>query len=230
MRTFFHAIAASAALASPATAATRNFGVESFTKIRVDGPYKVIVVSGIAPFAKASGSPAAIDRVAIDVRGDTLLVHSNPSWGGYPGVDPGPVEVSIGTHDLDSVSVMGAGSVAINRAKGLRFSLSVQGSGLASIDDVEVDQLSVNLAGTASARLAGHSGKMTALVRGLSALDAGRLSAQTADLSADGTATIEATVTDTARVSAWGPATIRLGGRPTCDLKVTGSAAVSGCR
>lgn len=230
MRTSLILASMLAAAASPACAGDRNFGVSGFTKIRVDGPYKVNVTTGIAPFAKASGAPAAIDRVAIDVRGDTLLVHSNPSWGGYPGTYSGPVEVSIGTHELESVSVMGAGSVAIDRAKGFRFALSVQGSGLGTIEDVEVDQLSVNLAGTASAKLTGRSGKVTALVRGLSALDAGRLTAQNADLSADGTATIEATVTDTARVSAWGPATIRLAGGPTCELKITGSTAVSGCR
>ena len=99
MRTFLLA-AAVIGLAAPANSATRNFGITSFTKIRVAGPYKVSLATGVAPFAKASGSPNAIDRVAIDVRGDTLVVQANPSWGGFPGSDPGPVEVSIGTHDL----------------------------------------------------------------------------------------------------------------------------------
>src|SRR6478735_7895 len=99
MRTFFFAVAI-LGLVAPADAATRNFGITSFTKIRVSGPYKVSVATGIAPFARATGSAAAIDRVAVEVRGDTLVVQSNPSWGGYPGTDPGPVEVSVGTHEL----------------------------------------------------------------------------------------------------------------------------------
>ena len=88
MRTFLLAAAIIVA-GTPADAATRNFGVTSFTKIRVSGPYKVSVATGVAPFARATGSSAAIDRVAIEVRGDTLVVQSNPSWGGYPGSDPG---------------------------------------------------------------------------------------------------------------------------------------------
>jgi hypothetical protein len=231
MRTFLFAASASLALAAPAGAATRTFGITSFTKVRVEGPFKVTLATGVAPFAKATGSTTALDRVAIDVRGDTLVVQTNPSaWGGYPGENPGPVEISVGTHDLTNAALTGAGSLAISRVKGLSFALSVQGSGSAQIDDVAADQLEVNLAGTANARLNGHAFKLTALVRGLSSIDAAKLTTPDAHITADGSATIDVDVTDTARVDAWGPATIRLSGRPSCTLKVSGSTTVSGCR
>ena len=216
--------------ATPADAATRNFGVTSFTKIRVSGPYKVSVATGVAPFARASGSPAAIDRVAIEVRGDTLVVQSNPSWGGYPGSDPGPVEVTLGTHELGSASLIGSGSVAIDRIRGLSFSLTIQGSGASAIGNASVDQLNVSLEGTANAKIAGKAGKLAALVRGISTLDGAGLATPSADFSVDGTATIDANVTDTAKVNGWGPATVRLTGRPACNLKVQGSTTVTGCR
>jgi len=230
MRTFLFAVSASIAFASPAAAATRNFGVESFTKIRVDGPFKVIVSTGVPPFARASGSAAALDRVAMEMRGDTLVIRSQDSWGGYPGSDPGPVEITVGTHDLSNAWLNGAGSIAIDRVKGLNFALSLQGSGAGEIGDVAIDQMSVNVVGSANAKLAGHAGKLTALVRGVSSLDAAALTTPNAQISADGTATVDATVTDTARVDAWGPATIRLAGHPSCALKTAGSTSVSGCR
>lgn len=231
MRTFLLAVLAALIPVSPGSAATRNFGIESFTKVRIEGPYKVILTTGVAPFAKASGSTTGLDRIAIDVRGDTLVVQTNPSaWGGYPGEDPGPVEVMIGTHDLSSAALTGAGSLAINHVEGLNFILSVQGSGAAQIDDVAADQLDVNLAGTASAKLKGRAMKVTALVRGLSSLDAANLATPDTHITADGSATIEANATDTARVDAWGPATIHFSGHPSCTLKVSGSTSVSGCR
>lgn len=230
MRTFLLALSASLALASPASAVTRNFGVESYTKIRVDGPFKVSLSTGVAPFAKASGSAAALDRVAIEMRGDTLVIHSQDSWGGYPGTDPGPVEITVGTHDLTNAWLNGAGSLAIDRIKGLSFALSMQGSGASEIGDVSIDQMNVTVVGSASAKLAGHTGKLTALVRGISSLNASALTTPNAAISADGTATIDATVTDTARIDAWGPATIRLAGNPTCTVKTAGSTSVSGCR
>lgn len=230
MRTFLFAALAFSAIAAPSEAATRNFGVSSFTKIRVNGPYKVTVTTGVPVFARASGTAAAIDRVAIDVRGDTLIVQSNPSWGGFPGIDPGPVEVSVGTHDLTNASLIGAGSLAIDKVKGLAFALQVQGSGAADIADANADQLTVNLDGSASAKLSGKAGKLTVLARGISSLNGAALTTPNAAISADGTATVEAKVTETARIDAWGPATIRLSGQPSCTVKVTGSVTVSGCK
>ena len=232
MRTFLLAASASLLLASPAAAATRNFGITSFTKIRVDGPYKVTVATGVAPFAKATGaSAAALDRVAVDMLGDTLVVHtSQSSWGGYPGSTVGPVEVTVGTHELNSAWIVGAGALSIDRVKGLSFALSVQGSGGADIGDVAADQMNVSLTGSANAKLAGRAKKLTALVRGISTLDAGKLASTDISIGAEGAATIDAAVSGEAVVNATGNATIRLTGRPTCTLKVGGSTDVSGCR
>jgi hypothetical protein len=231
MRTFLLAVSAVLGLAAPAIAETRNFGITDFSKIRVDGPYKVTVATGVAPFARASGSAAALDRVAIEVRGDTLVVHSDASsWGGYPGKDPGPLEISVGTHDLTNAWLNGAGSLAIDRVKGLSFALSVQGSGAGEIDDASADQMNVNLVGTASAKLAGHARKVTAIVRGMSTLDAARLQSHDAAVSAEGSATIDSAVSNEVTVNASGTSTIRLTGAPACTLKVVGSTSVSGCR
>lgn len=228
--TILIALIAATAVGSPVAAATRNFGITDFTKVRVDGPFRVSLATGVAPFARATGSPQALDRVAIDVRGDTLVVHSNESWGGYPGKDPGPVEVAIGTHDLKLAALNGAGALTIDRVKGLSFGLTVQGSGLGRIDNVAADQLNVSLIGTANAKVAGTASKLVAIVSGLSALDAGALNSRDASLGADGTATIDAHVTNSASVNANGPATVRLSGAPSCTLKTAGSASVSGCR
>ena len=110
-----------------------SFGVTDFDRIRVDGPFKVTLKTGVAPFASASGSAAATDRVSIEVQGRTLIVHPNASsWGGYPGNSAGPVEIAVGTHDLSQAWLNGSGSLSIDRVDGLTFALSVQGSPEAS--------------------------------------------------------------------------------------------------
>lgn len=231
MRTHLPALLIAVALATPTNAASRNFGVTSFEKIRIDGPYRVRLATGVAPFASASGSPAALDRVAIDVQGNTLVVHaSNSSWGGYPGRDAGPVEISLGTHDLTTAWLSGSGTLAIDRVRSLKFDLSVQGSGGAAIAQVDVDQLNVAIAGTASGVLAGRVGTMTAVVRGISSLDAADLQTKDATIGADGAATVKANVTNSVTVDAMGPATIMFAGRPACTLRVSGSTSVTGCR
>ena len=231
MRNFLFAMSAALVLVAPAGAATRNFGITGFSKIRVDGPYKVTLVTGVAPFARASGSPAALDRLLIEVRGDTLVVQSNASsWGGYPGKETGPVEVSVGTHELANAWLNGPGSLAIDRVKGLSFALSVQGSGLGEIGEIAADQMSVSLVGTASARLSGQARKLTAIVRGISTLDAARLQSRDATVGAEGAATIDANVSNAVTLDASGTSTIRFTGQPSCTLKVKGSTSVAGCR
>ena len=231
MRSFLLVTAATLTLSAPASAATRNFGITDFSKVRVDGPFKVSLSTGVAPFASASGSPEALDRVAIDVRGDTLVVHSNAStWGGYPGKDFGPVEISLGTHDLTNAWLNGSGSLLLDRVKGLSFGLSVQGSGGAEIRAVSVDQMNVSLVGTANAKLSGKTGKLTALVRGMSTFNGSGLATHDATIGAEGAATIDANVSGSVSVSASGAATIRFAGQPSCTLKVVGSTSVSGCR
>ena len=231
MRTFLFAVAAVATLASPAAAATRNFGITSFEKVRVEGPFKVTLTTGVAPFARASGSPGAIDRVAIDVRGNTLVVHSNlSSWGGYPGQQPGPVEISLGTHDLSSAWISGSGVLSIDKVKGLSFDLSAQGSGSAAIGRADVDQLNVAVVGTASATLAGRAASMTAVIRGISTLNAANLATKDATIGAEGAATVNANIANSVKVDATGPATIQLTGSPACTLRVAGSTSVTGCK
>ena len=219
------------ALAAPARAASRNFGIDGFDRIRVDGPFKVSLKTGVAPFATASGSSRGLDRVAIDVQGRTLVVRpGKATWGGYPGEEAGPVEISLGTHELSAAWLNGAGSLKIDKVKGLAFDLSVQGTGMVGIEQADVDQLKVSIGGTGNVALAGKSAKLTANVRGLSNLDAARLTAKDARIGAEGPSTVKANVTNEATITAAGVAEIALVGGPTCTSKLTGSASVSGCR
>lgn len=231
MRTRLPMLIALVALAAPADAATRNFGIESFDRIRVEGPFKVSLTTGVAPFASATGSAAGLERIAVDVQGRTLVVRNNrSSWGGYPGEQAGPVEISIGTHDLTAAWLNGAGSLQVDKVRGLSFDLGVQGSGAIAIGEADIDQLRVSVAGTATARLAGRAGKMTAVVRGISTLDAAGLVTKDAAIGADGPATVNANVTNAVKVDGSGVATVTLTGTPACTAKLTGSASVSGCK
>ena len=220
-----------AAAAAPAAAAERNFGINGFDRIRVEGPFRVRLATGVAPFARATGSPQGLDTIKLEVQGRTLIVRPNSSsWGGYPGRASGPVEISVGTHELIAASVNGSGTLAIDAVKGLAFDLSVQGAGSASIGTVAVDQLKVGIVGAGSATIAGNAPKLTALVRGISSLDASALAAKDAVLGADGPSTIRASVSNSAKVDATGTSHVELAGAPSCIVRSSGSATISGCK
>jgi hypothetical protein len=224
-------LALAALAAAPAAAADRSFSVSGFDRVRVDGPFRVRVATGVSPFAKASGKRAALDGVSIEVQGQTLIVRRNPgSWSSYPGESPGPVEISVGTHDLDTAWVNGAGALEIDKARGQSFDLSIQGPGTASIGQLDVDRLRVGMSGAGSAKLGGRAAEVTAIVRGTSFLDAAALTAKDVKVGAEGNAAVRLAATGTAKIDSLGTATVEITGGAACTVKATGSAVVSGCR
>ena len=231
MRTFLPALLLAAAIATPADAATRNFGLSGYDRIRVEGPFKVKLATGIAPFARASGSADALERLAITVEGRTLVVRTQGSWGGgFPGKAFSPAQVELGTHDLSSAYLNGSGTLQIDKIKGLSFDISVQGSGAMVIGRADVDHLKIAISGTAAASVAGKAARLTTTVRGISTLDAGNLQVKDAVVGAEGAATVKAHVTNAAKVDASGPATVTFTGDPACTARLGGSASVSGCK
>ena len=224
-------VLASLPAAAAPPAAQRNYSVTSFDRIRVDGPYEVRLKTNVAPYARASGSQAALDGVSLKVEGRTLVVRpTSGSWGGYPGENRGPVTIEAGTHELATAWLNGAGSLIVDKVRGLGFDLAIQGSGSVRIDAVDIDQLKMSLSGAGSARLAGRAGAMTATVRGTSSLDAEDLSVKDAVIGAEGPAVVRATVTNAAKVDALGLAAVTLSGKPACTVNAKGSASVTGCK
>ena len=223
--------AAAFALSVPAVAADRSYTITGFDRIRVDGPYRVVLKTGVAPFAKASGSAAALDGVSVDVQGRTLVVRRSPSsWGGYPGESRGPVTIAAGTHDLSTAWLNGPGSLVIDGVKGQSLDLSVQGPGSIEIGQVAVDRLRVGLTGTGSTVLGGKALQATAVVRGTGSFDGSALAVKDATIGAEGSAVVKLNASGTVKVDTQGTATVELSGRPACTVRASGSAVVSGCR
>jgi hypothetical protein len=230
-RLHLFALTTSAAIAASASAADRNYSVTDFNQVRVNGPYKVKLVTGVAPFARASGSTAALDGVALDMMGRVLTIRRNPSApSGYPGQPAGPVLIEIGTHDLTHASVVGSGSIDISSVRGQTFNLVVEGSGSARIGQLSADQLKVWLAGSGSAALAGNAKAASFVVRGTASIDARQLTIKDAVIGSEGPAVISATVSNSAKVNANGVSEVTLEGNPACTVKASGSASVTGCQ
>ena len=225
-------LAALLSFAAPAGAAERNYSVTSFDRIRIDGPYQVSLKTNVSPFARASGSQGALDGVSVKVEGRTLIIRATPggSWGGYPGADRGPATITVGTHELKTVWVNGAGALAVDKVKGLSFDASIQGAGMMRIDAADVDLMKIGMSGAGSTRLAGRAAKLTANASGTSTLDAEGLAVKDAVIGAEGPVQVRAQVRGTVKVNALGLASVALAGGAACEVKAQGSASVTGCR
>ena len=81
MRILLPSLAVALVVAAPVQAATRNFGITSFTKIRVEGPYRVTLATGVAPFAKAAS--IACPTILMDLSStESVLITLYPTMTG----------------------------------------------------------------------------------------------------------------------------------------------------
>jgi hypothetical protein len=204
-------------------AAERRYSVTDFDRVEVMGPYKVTLATGQPSSARATGSAEALDRVSIEVQGRTLRVRANASaWGGYPGTSGSPPVIALTTRDLQAVTVNGSGTLAVDKTKGLKLSVSVIGAGSASIAAVDGDNVSINLFGSGSATLAGKARAVRAELHGSTSLDAAGLAASDAQLVSDTAGQTSLSVTRAVNIVSTGAGDVTIEGRPACTVKNQG--------
>jgi hypothetical protein len=218
------------AISTPLAAATplpRSFTITSFDRIRVEGPYAVVLSVGTSPSARAEGSASALDRIDLRVEGRTLIVRQRSASGSQ---DPsGPVRIRVGTPDLRSASLLGAGSLEIDRLRGLSVDLWTAGSGSLAVRDLQADRVRASIAGSGSMILAGTAKTAALSASGTPMIVADKLLASEVTILAEGSAEVVASARERAKVTAAGTAQVRLGGSAACQLSVQGSASVEGC-
>ena len=74
---------AHSAIGAAAPATERTFSVTGYDRIRIDGPYRVTLKTGVAPYARAPGSDASNDGLSMKVEGRTLVIRlGSGGWGG----------------------------------------------------------------------------------------------------------------------------------------------------
>jgi hypothetical protein len=218
---------AAALLAAPAAAAERSYPVTDFDSVRVEGPFEVALATGHSSHVRATGSADALDRVSVEVEGRTLRIRTNASaWGGTPGQSPGPIRIEVSTQDLARATVLGSGSLAIDKARGLRLDLALGGNGRLTVGAVDEDNLNVDLLGSGRIMLAGHAKQMHAAVKGSADLIGSGLTADDVQFVTDTAGTVTLGSARSAKITAIGAGDVTVGGTPACTVDNKGAGRI----
>lgn len=216
-----------ALLATPAAAAERRYSVTDFDRIQVEGPFWVTLTTGKGASAIASGDPQAIERVSVEVQSRLLKIRPNRSaWGGYPGEDAGAVSLTVTTPALRGATLIGSGTLNIDKAKAMKFDAALSGSGRIGIGSVEADMLNLGLVGGGTLALGGTAKSVRATISGSGDLEATGLRSEDAEISADTSGRIALTVRRAAKVTTTGAGEVTIGGTPACTVANRGVGIV----
>lgn len=206
--------------ATAGQAAERRFPVTDFDRIEVDGPYVVRLVTGRNSLVVGSGPQAGLDRLTVEVSGQTLRIRRNRSgWTGTPGAQQGQVEIAVTTRGLRGARLIGPGRLEVDRLAGLGANLTVEGSGELIASGVATDTLALRLAGSGRLEARGRTGTLTGLFEGSGNVEAGQLVAQNATISTTSFGNVSLNAARTARITAAGRGAVTVAGRPACTVQ-----------
>lgn len=215
-------------LTGPAAAAEKRFGLSSFESIEVLADVDVEVTARAPVNAVATGPQGLLDRLVLENRDGRLVISEKKYAGDENRPTPaGGVTVRINAASLQSATLVGAGSLQIDKLRGARVAIGLRGPGKLSVGDIAADRLAVAMVGNGTMTLGGKakSGQMT--LSGANMLDAGRLAVDELTSDSEGAGDHILNAIKTAAITTRGIGKTVVLGRPACTVRNTGSGSVA---
>ncbi|MDF0488114.1 DUF2807 domain-containing protein [Sphingomonas sp. H39-1-10] len=216
-------------LPAPAAAEQRGFAIGSFDRVRIDGPFRVIVTLGGAPGGSAEGDPRALGDLDVRVDGTTLIVRAGVNgWGEQGGARHTAPVVRISTQAIRSIVAVGAAQVSVGGPfRGQRLDLSLTGSGTLAAPTIDADQLFATVLGAGTMTLGGRAAKARLTTSGSASIAAAPLVADDLTVRLDGNGAIDAQARYTAAVTTTGLGGVTVYGKPACTVNAVAGGPVS---
>lgn len=208
---------------------SKNYNVGNFSAIEVAGPYDVDVRTGGAPGVSARGSEKLLDRTAVEVKGDKLLIHPQEHHGFFSlgWSSHGKASFTVTVPQLSGATVAGSGGIKVDKVEGDRFEGTIAGSGDLDVDSANVKALKLSIGGSGSAKAAGGTAQSAEYeIAGSGGVDAAGVATQQAKVSVAGSGSIKAKASSTADVSINGSGDVEITGGAKCTVSKNGSGSV----
>ena len=213
----------------PGPAVSRAYQVGNFTEVEVAGPLDVDIRTGAQPGVTARGNEKLIERLEVEVRGNTLRIRpkSDRRWFGGWGSVRGKGSISVTVPMISAASLAGSGNLTINNVRGEVFEGEIAGSGDLRVDTVEVSRLKLGIAGSGGATArAGKAQRAEYEIAGSGGVDARGITVEDLEISIAGSGDIKANATRTADVDIMGSGDVDLTGGAKCSISKAGSGDV----
>ena len=209
-------------------AVERAYTVGNFERIEVAGAYDVEVRTGPAASVRATGGQRDVDRMIVEVRGDTLSIHPKKRNGmSFGWSRHEKVRLTVTVPALRGAEIAGSGDMRIDRVTGDAFDGTVAGSGSLRVGQLQVARVKMGIAGSGEIRAdGGRAGEAEYEIAGSGDINMGKVVSDTASVEIAGSGNVEANATRTASVEIAGSGDVRLSGGAKCSVSKAGSGNV----
>jgi len=200
----------------------RDFTVEAFQSVSLEGSHDVVVAVGGAPSVRAEGDAEAIERLDIRVENGNLKIGTrrNDNWFSR---HRGHVTVHVTAPALNAASIGGSGDMRIDRVEAPRFAASIGGSGDMEIGALRARQASFSIAGSGGIRAAGQAEEADISIAGSGSVSGESFETRRADVSVVGSGDVSLRASESVDASIMGSGDVTVHGNARCNVSKMGS-------
>jgi hypothetical protein len=181
---------------------TETYEVEDFERISIDTAWDADIEVGPETSVEVRVDERVLDKVDIEVDGDTLVVDLSDGLFSISG----DLDIAITTPKLIGVEVDGASRI--------------------DIDDLDGDRFEVDINGASRVTGDGTIGQLTVAADGAAQLDFDRVAVERADVDGDGASRISLADADVVHGSLDGASHLTVGADATVDVDTKGTSSV----
>jgi len=217
---------------NPSPYIARSEPVSGVSKVKVDGPIKVFVMSGQDRESSVtlSGPPELLADAVTRVEDGVLTIgfREGAEWSWNPGSG---VNAVVLLPALEGIETEGPAQVeTVNVGPTVpSFSATVNGAGKITADDVKADKVQLAIGGSGSIRIGGTAGDVAYASGGAGSIDAKRLRASSGAISVGGPGSVFADISGTAQINVGGAGTVEVVGGASCAIRAPRPSQVE-CR
>jgi hypothetical protein len=207
---------------------SRNYQVGNFQEIVVAGPYDVNVRTGANPGVSAQGPQKMIENAVVEVKGDTLNIHTaNHGFFHFSFGSHGRTVFTVTVPQIRAATLAGSGDLNIDKVQSDRFEGKLAGSGDLSVGSVNVQALNLSMAGAGDTKIgSGQAQNAEYSIFGSGDITAPNVTTQQLKVSIAGSGNVSAHATGAADVSIMGSGDIDVSGGAKCSVTKHGSGDV----
>lgn len=245
-RTVLGVVALSSLIASPALTAgaaaqgdrnpspypARTEAVADVRKVKVEGPFKVFVMSGNTGESSVtlSGPSELLADASARVEDGVLVIafREGAEWSWNPGSG---MHAIVNLPALEGVEIDGAAQLEAITLEGptSSFSAAVNGSGRIKVSQLDARSVTLAVGGSGTIAIDGTAGEVSYALGGAGTIDAKRLRAASGTIALGGAGSIYADISGPAQIDAGGSGKVEVVGGASCATRAAPPAQVE-CR
>lgn len=208
---------------------TKKIRVGNFQSLEVGYDFDVIITKGNICSIAASGRAEDLDKLDVQVEGNTLKFDLDASWSwmGY-NKNHKKIKLLITMPRIKSGEFSGASHVILQGFNDEeQMNITVSGASKLSGESIQADKLVLELSGASHAKLGGRVAKLELEISGASHLNAESLMIRDGDIEASGASHAQVNIQKSLQVEASGASKIEYSGNPlNLSKDVSGASTV----